>query len=560
VTEAETKARELVRSNEATFKIRESQLVLNREGSAAIDKDHGIVVFSRTVDGIRVEGQTLTLLVTRGNLVAFGTSAWGTLDRAPAAAIDEATARQLLYTHMGILPGDVVRDLASPERVLLPTTTAPRENGPYAGIVGAGTQFRLVWRFVLGVEGEPGTWAGSVDAVTGGIVALVDDNKYAQAKGGVYPVSDDQLCPDGCEQLNWPMPYADLSINATPQTAGDMGIFNCSPSGGTAVSHLAGPYVRVNDVCGPVTESVSCDNDLDFKSGTGTDCQVPPNSSPGNTHSARTSFYHLNRIAEKGRAWLPSNAWLQQQLTDTINLNQICNAYWDGVAVNFFKSGGGCNNSGEIAGVFLHEWGHGLDANDGGSYDNPTEAYADITALVSTHVSCVGRGFYQSGNCSGYGDACLNCTGIRDQDWNAHASHTPATPQGFATNDCPGGDGPCGKEQHCEAYVSAEAIFDLATRDLTAAGLDVDTAWQLTDKLWYKSRQGSGGNAYNCALPSSDGCGAGSWYTKLRNIDDDDGNLANGTPHAAAISRTVLARAGSASTHSKINCMIRLSN
>ncbi|MFN7964660.1 MAG: hypothetical protein U0V87_03115 [Acidobacteriota bacterium] len=40
---------------------------------------------------------------------------------------------------------------------------------------------------------------------------------------------------------------------------------------------------------------------------------------------------------------------------------------------------------------------------------------------------------------------------------------------------------------------------------------------------------------YNCALPSSDGCGTGSWFHKLRLADDDDGNLNNGTPHAQAI-------------------------
>ena len=66
-------------------------------------------------------------------------------------------------------------------------------------------------------------------------------------------------------------------------------------------------------------------------------------------------------------------------------------------------------------------------------------------------------------------------------------------------------------------------------------GLDQATAWNLADKLWYKSRLGSGGNAYNCALPDSDGCSAGSWFHKLRVIDDNDGNLTNGTPHAAAI-------------------------
>src|SRR5262249_27343811 len=152
--------------------------------------------------------------------------------------------------------------------------------------------------------------------------------------------------------------YADITISGNGQTANPMGLFTCSPGGANASTQLAGPYVRVSDTCGPVSEAVACDADLDLQQGPGTDCTVPAGASAGNTHSSRTGFYHLNRIAEHGRAWLPSNSWLNQQLLDNVNLNSTCNAFWDGFSVNFYKSGGGCNNTGEIAGVFLHEWGH----------------------------------------------------------------------------------------------------------------------------------------------------------------------------------------------------------
>src|SRR5262249_42767194 len=159
--------------------------------------------------------------------------------------------------------------------------------------------------------------------------------------------------------------------------------------------------------CGPISQSATCDNDLDMGVGPGTDCDTPGYGGTGNTHSARSSFYHLNRIAEHGRSWLPGNTWLTAQLTDNVNIDDSCNAYWSPSfgTVNFFKSGGVCANTGEIAGVFLHEWGHGLDENDGGDFDNPSEAYADITSLMSTHVSCIGRGFTPGLNCGGYGNA-----------------------------------------------------------------------------------------------------------------------------------------------------------
>ena len=68
-------------------------------------------------------------------------------------------------------------------------------------------------------------------------------------------------------------------------------------------------------------------------------------------------------------------------------------------SINFFRSGGGCRNTGEIAGVFDHEWGHGLDDNDAaGTLSNSSEGYADIAAIYRLQTSCVGHGFFQTLN------------------------------------------------------------------------------------------------------------------------------------------------------------------
>ncbi len=520
-------------THEALFRVGSTELILDRAASAALDPRRAVLVWTRAVHGVPVEDERFIAYVHDGRLVAFGADRWGAVDAAtdPALGADAARAALLGYLETG--PADVVE--VEPARLVFAAAPAPQTAGRYTGAVGGGLAFRLVWRFTLRLADVNGTYVARVDAQTGEVVHFFDDARYGQARGGVFPVSDDGVGYDGTEQPGWPLPFADVTIDGTAQVANDMGLFACTPAGGTATSALAGAYVKVSDTCGAIAQTATCEADLDFAQGAGTDCAVPAGASAGNTHAARSSFYHLNRSMEKGRAWLPGNTWLQSQMVDHVNINSTCNAYWDGASVNFYKSGGGCRNTGEIAGVFVHEWGHGLDDNDGGGYDNPSEAYADIVAFLDTHVSCVGRGFYMAQNCGGYGNACLGCTGIRDQDWNMRANHVPSTPQGFLASYCGGGGGPCGKEVHCEGYVSAEAVWDLANRDLPAMGLDAPTAWQLTDKLFFKSRQGSGGNAYNCALPSSDGCGAGSWFTKFRTVDDDDGNLANGTPHAAAI-------------------------
>ncbi|MBP7148899.1 MAG: hypothetical protein KBD01_15310 [Acidobacteria bacterium] len=514
------------------------QLQLDREASGPVD-DGRIwqVVFRQVVDGVAVEGARFDFQLNSGNLVAFGATRWGAVRRGATPQLDAAAARAALDAYLGADNAGVLVQLAEPQLRFLAVDprVGPRE--AWNGARGEGLAHRLVWRFTFREQGAPATWIAEVDADTGQVIGFFDDTRYERVMGGVYPVSNDGDCPTGCEQPAYPMPFANITQDggAAPP-ANDAGMYQCTTLGATIRTTLAGPYIRVQDNCGPVSETTTCDEPLDLRQGGGTDCTVPPGSSPGNTHSARSSFYHLNRVMQKGRAWLPDNTWLRSQVPDNLNINSTCNAFWDGNSVNFYKSGGGCRNTGEIAGVFVHEWGHGLDNYDGGGYDNPSEAYSDVVAYFETRESCIGRGFWADDhNCSGYGDACLDCSGIRDQDWNKHASHAPVTPAGFIAHNCGGGDAPCGKETHCEGYLAGQVLWDLAVRDLPANGIDQASAWQMAEKLFYLSRKGSGGPAYNCALPNGDGCGTSAWFHKLLLVDDDDGNLNNGTPHAAAI-------------------------
>ena len=115
-----------------------------------------------------------------------------------------------------------------------------------------------------------------------------------------------------------------------------------------------------------------------------------------------------------GRSHLPNNSWLQSQLTSNMNIKDTCNAFWNGATVNFYRSGGGgggCANTGEIAGVFDHEWGHGMDANDAtpGIASPSGEGIADIYTAIRLNDSCIGRNF-RSSVCSGNGDPCDTCT------------------------------------------------------------------------------------------------------------------------------------------------------
>ena len=493
------------------------------------------IAVTRAAGGVPVRDSWLTLTVNHGNIVLIGVDRWGDVPPMPGELIPKEKALAVAFERAGgRKPTDVM--VVEPHLEWIPMAAEP--TGDPARDFGRGYDYHPAWVFRFRRETYGPTWEALVDAAAGRLLALQDVNRYGKKHivGGVYPVSNDGTPPDGVEQSGYPMPWADTGFSSPNDYTNSAGLYDYT--GGTVTTHLNGLYIHINDNCGTINES-DATGDLDLGVSGGTDCVVPSGHSSGDTHSARSGFYELNRMKEEARGWLPSNSWLQAQLTANMNITATCNAYWNGTTVNFFKSGGGCANTGEIAAVFDHEWGHGMDDNDSnGSISSPGEAIADMYAALRLQTSCIGRGFLLSGNCGGYGDPCLNCSGVRDVDWDQHESHTPHTPQNFIQPNCTGGSGPCGREVHCEGYVAAETGWDFAARDLQSAPYNYDSnmAFMLAERTaflgsglvteWYTC---SGGGA------NSDGCGANNGYMQWVAADDDNGDINDGTPHMTGI-------------------------
>jgi trimeric autotransporter adhesin len=501
-------------------------LVLNAGRSGQPASHVWFIDFDLVRGGMVIEGARVVFRVNNGNLIQFGSENLPVPGAVvpPTRLTREQALAAVAQSIGGFSSADSFLDNGSLH--LLPANKA--STGSADGFAfGNGRELSKVWEFTFYREGVVGTWRARVDAASGEVLELADVNDYALAlvSGGIY-----QNSPTTGSEIVRPMPFA----NAAGVFANSAG--NYSFSSATS-STLAGKYVKITDTCGAISQASDSLGNIAFGTSTGTDCTTPGHGGAGNTHASRQQFYQVNRIKEVGRGWLPANAWLTQQLGVNVNLNHTCNAYWNGSTLNFFKSGGGCNNTGEIAGVSLHEYGHGLDQNDGsGSESGTGESYADVTAAIALHNSCMGPGF-RGTNCSGYGDACTACTGVRDIDFAKHTSNTPATVANFTQSRCTtAGSGPCGKEVHCESYVSSEAIWDFANRDLPGAG--TGAAWAILDRLWYLSRSTST-KAFTCTSTStpftSNGCNTGSWWKTMRAVDDDDGNLSNGTPHGGAL-------------------------
>lgn len=143
-------------------------------------------------------------------------------------------------------------------------------------------------------------------------------------------------------------------------------------------------------------------------------------------------------------------------------------------------------------------------------------------------------------NCRAYSstECCLECTGIRDIDYEKHSDPDPETIENFTCSICETGssNGPCNREIHCESIPPAEAGWDLAARDLQSAPFNYDkqTAFLIASKIIWQGIY-SLTNWYSCTCPNASGCGASNAHMQWLAADDDDGNISNGTPHASAI-------------------------
>lgn len=504
-----------------------------------INPDFIQIYSPRRVAGIPVRGSAFVATIRYGNLVQVSTSKWGDIDalalpRLSADAAETALARF-------VSPFDASQTWKLSELTWVPVSS---RNTLEADQLGHGLEHRLAWVVRPKLGEVDGRYEALVDAVDGTVLSIEDTRQFVATtrvvEGGVYPVSNDGVAPDGVEQAEWPMPFANVTTPSGTVVTDTGGNLPACVDGSIS-SSLTGRYISMADNCGAI--NLAGTGDLDFGTSSGTDCTTPGSGGAGNTHSSRSGFFELNQIKEMARGQLPNNAWLQDHMVSNMNINLTCNAFWNGSAVNFYRSGGGCFNTGELAGVFDHEWGHGMDNNDAvPTIASPGEGIADIYASLRYNNSCIGRHF-RATNCGGYGNACTACTGVRDIDWAKHTGGAPFTMTQADACAAGSSNGPCGGSVHCEGQVYSQAVWDLWNRDLTGAPFNYninvarEQATQLTYRgasgvtSWFACTGGSGG----CGNPAGCGCAATSGYQQYLVADDDNGNLADGTPHMGAI-------------------------
>lgn len=532
------------------------------------------ILFQRVIGGVPLAYSQIQLVLNRGNLTYINVTGTDAVTISTAPSLDATETWAGLLREAGKFKISIAGAEVEGKAPLLVLPVQVTSGGPVS--------HRLVREHTFTLPGEMEVWRARVDAHSGEVVEFEDMNKYAcsldaakvqgQVRGGVKPARADEA------EVMMNFPYVQLNDDAAKKVTDSNGYYFYS--GKAADSNLPGQYFKM--VCmgctpNPPLAATAGDGIIDFGMG-GVDATSNGKSTPAD----RSAFFHLNVARAIGFKWIPNNTWLAGNMTVNVNINNSCNASFGGNSMNFFRSSGTCWNTGEIRDVMQHEWGHGMDANDGIRPNDGAmgEAYGDYIAIFVDHDSCVGQSFFKSVARSS-GQTCATipdctaefpCTGVRNIDElrqsGTRCTGCPAsslltvamlqpasgTPCGADTAGC---TGPLQKECHCEGELPGQAAFHLAWNLLTGkryetcgltGGCPTGTplaganpafkaaaAWYLHERMFFKAM--SLAASYGPSTIQTRGTG---WYDAFVAGDDDDGNLANGTPQAEYINQAFI--------------------
>lgn len=338
--------------------------------------------------------------------------------------------------------------------------------------------YHLVW--------EVTAWRGdqvavvNVDAGSGSVLGGYDANRYDYA-GTATSLVDQRTVGD--EVVEMPAAYLRLSANRGAVTTDGAGAFAIRGEAGPLIvtANLQGAYIRVHNAGGPEAHFVGMIRPESPYTLAWTEARSTP--------EERDVFRAANTTNRFVAAVFPDLPWIAQPLPANVNLPRTCNAFWNGTSINFFVEGNGCNNSGRIFDVVAHEWGHGLDQNaPGGAVDGALgEFIGDLISFAQTDSPLIGPNFLTDGRA------------VRDLEDPAFACYDPNK-----------------RGVHAKGQLLGAVIWDVRA-DLLRLGFSGEPLKRLLLR------------------PIAIAQTRTEWYRAMLAVDDDDGNLANGTPHECLI-------------------------
>ncbi len=482
---AETIAREVLAEHLALLapgaSLGDFTLALNALNPA--DPTRRVVVLAQTFRGRAVVDAAVSFLFAHDRLIVIGSTASPAVAAVePAQLVDDDRAAQAATEWIRRVYAGDPRVLGHGPAVVLPIV---RDDGAL--------EHRLVVSVTVDLATPRAQWTVYLDAGTGAPVARVQRLMFADGTLR-YRVPVRHPDPGGVFE-DLPAAFATLTVDATLATSSAAGGFTWAGALAASVTPtVTGTYAAVTNSAGPAATTT-------FNVDPAGEAVWDLNAD--GAAAAQLSAFVRSTIAKRfALATLnPGLPWLSQAMPVFVNEEGACNAYSNGDDIHFFPayaSGGTrCANTALLADVVYHEIGHSLHIQSlmSGQFDSGlSEGISDYLAATLIGDPAMGRGFFQTDE------------PLRHID-----------PDGFEYR-WPDALHP---DPHITGLVIAGALWDLRTALIADLGEAAGIA--RADDIFYGVIQRSSDT------PSS--------FVEALATDDDDGNLANGTPNECAIRR-----------------------
>jgi len=358
-------------------------------------------------------------------------------------------------------------------------------------------EYRLVYEVLvdgMDPEGILSSFYTLVDAHNGEVLLQFNLSHTHAPKADIEATVTADIYPKNAYDTPVNMPLRDLririnSVDYYTDTTGFLTTGINTASTGTVF--LDGPWVEIT-TSGQVpqftTSLVAGPNTLSFNSDA--------------LDTERNAFYHINRIHDWVNTVIAGFTGMDYQVTVNMDQTGTCNASFGGGQMNFYLQGGGCYSLATIADVIYHEYGHGTNTafynDNSGFFQNGAlhEGYADVWGFSRTLNSILGEG-------------------MSDTDPTVSIRRYDIDPKIYP-DDLVG-------QVHADGEIIAGAWWDLY--------LNLDSNMTQTMDLFEDAY-------YGLQAVAADGQEGQAFRDVLLDVlqaDDDDGNLANGTPNITDI-------------------------
>jgi hypothetical protein len=342
-----------------------------------------------------------------------------------------------------------------------------------------------------------------VDAKTGAI--LYQETKiYHAVTGRVTGVATTGYGADTCAtEADTGLPYVQVRTGGTTAYTDVDGNYSIAAgaAGATYTTSLVGRwFTTTNNSAATLTQSTTADDGATWSPQFNTANNVDAERAQVNAYIMANKIRDMVLVAN---STFPTVATQASTFQVNCNLAQTCNAYYSGNTINFYSAGGGCANT-AFGDVVAHEFGHNVVEKGGSGQGAYGEGFGDIHGLLLSDIPATGVGF----------ETCSN--GIRTAQntcqFNATSCATGSTSYGAT----------CGSEIHSCGQLISGCVWDLRNRLAVAYPATYRT---MLSRLCVNSVLLHGAIATIASDITID----------FLTLDDNDSNLANGTPNYAAI-------------------------